>query len=133
MSFCTDAVSITTRSAEEVFEDYLRLRMAGSLEEDPRRNYAEDVILLTVNSNARGHDAIRMSARRLREQLPNARYEFLAKRVNGPYVLLIWRGWSSRFDATEGADSFDIRNGKIRFQSSHYRLEDPRAPNPSAS
>jgi hypothetical protein len=49
------------------------------------------------------------------------------------YVLLIWRGWSSRFDATEGADSFVIRDGKIRFQSIHYRLEDPRAPSPSPS
>ena len=133
MSFCTDAGSITTRSAEEVFEDHLRLRMAGGLEEDIRRNYAEDVVLLTVNSNARGHDAIRMSAQRLRDQLPDARYEFLAKQINGPWVLLIWRGWSSRFNATEGADSFDIRNGKIRFQSIHYRLEDPWAPSPSAS
>jgi hypothetical protein len=133
MSICTDAVSITTRSAEEVFKDHLRLRVAGSLEEDLRRNYADDVVLLTVNSNARGHDAIRMSARRLREQLPDARYEFLAKQVNGPYVLLIWRGWSSRFNATEGADSFVIRDGKIRFQSIHYRLEEPRVPSPSAS
>jgi hypothetical protein len=133
MSFCTDAVSTTPRSAEEVFEDHLRLRMTGSLEEDLRRNYAEDVVLLTVNSNARGHDAIRMSARRLREQLPDARYEFLAKQVNGPYVLLIWRGWSSRFNATEGADSFDIRNGKIRLQSIHYRLENPRVLSSSSS
>jgi hypothetical protein len=133
MSFCTDAVSTTTRSAEEVFEDHLRLRMAGSLEEDLRRNYAEDVVLLTVNSNAHGHDAIRMSARWLREQLPDARYGFSAKQVNGPYVLLIWRGWSSRCNATEGADSFVIRNGKIQFQSIHYRLENPRAPSPPAS
>ena len=125
-------MGITTRSVEEVFEDHLSLRMAGSLEEDLRRNYAEDVVLLTVNSNAHGHDAIRMSAQRLRDQLPDARYEFLAKQINGPWVLLIWRGWSSRFNATEGADSFDIRNGKIRFQSIHYWLGDPWAPSPSA-
>ena len=133
MSFCNDAGSITTRSAEEVFENHLRLWVAGSLEEDLRHNYAEDVVLLTVNSNARGHDAIRMSARRIQEQLPDARYEFLAKQIDGPWVLLIWRGWSSRFKAAEGADSLDIRNGKIRFQSIHYRLEDPWAPSPSAS
>ncbi len=75
---------LRARSAEEVFQDHLRLRMAGSLEEDLRRNYAEDVVLLTVNSNPHGHDAIRMSARRLREQLPDARYEFLARQVNAP-------------------------------------------------
>jgi hypothetical protein len=70
-----------------------------------------------------------MSARRLRD----ARYEILAKRVNGPYVLLIWQGCSSRFNAAEGADSIVIRDGKIRFQSIHTRLEDPRAPSPSVS
>jgi hypothetical protein len=133
MSSFTDAVSIMTRSAEGVFEDHLRLRMAGRLEEDLRRNYSEDVVLLTVNSNAGGHDAIRMSGRRLREELLDTRYEFLAKRVNGPYVLLIWRSWSSPFNASEGADSFVIWDGKIRFQSIHYRLEDPSAPSPSAS
>jgi hypothetical protein len=124
---------LRARSAEEVFEEHLRLRVTGNLEEDLRRNYAEDVVLLTVNSNARGHDALRMSARRLRDQLPDARYEFLAKQVNGPYVLLIWRGLSSRFNATEGADSFVIRDGKIRFQSIHYRLEATRAPSLPAS
>lgn len=129
----TSPADLGARPAEEVFEEHLRLRVMGNLEEDLRRNYAEDVVLLTVNSNARGHDAIRMSARRLRDQLPDARYEFLAKQVNGPYVLLIWRGWSSRFNAAGGADSFVIRDGKIRFQSIHYRLENPRAPSPSPS
>jgi SnoaL-like domain len=125
MSSYTDTVSITTRSAEEVFEDHLRLRVAGKVEEDLRRNYAEDVVLLTVNSNARGHDAIRMSARRLRDQLPDGRFEFLSKQVNGPYALLIWEGQSSRFNAVAGADSFMIRDGKIQFQSIHYRLDHP--------
>lgn len=50
------------RLTEEVFEDHLRLRIENRLEEDLARNYAEDVVLLTVNSNACGHDAIRMSA-----------------------------------------------------------------------
>lgn len=39
------------RSAEEVFEDHLRLRAAGDIEEDLRANYAVDVVLLTANSN----------------------------------------------------------------------------------
>jgi hypothetical protein len=124
MSSYTDSVSIT-RSAQDVFEDHLRLRVVGRVEEDLRRNYAEDVVLLTVNSNALGHDAIRMSARRLHDQLPDGRFEFLSKQVNGPYALLIWEGQSSRFNAMEGADSFVIRDGKIRFQSIHYRLDNP--------
>ena len=37
-----------TRPAAEVFEDHLRQRLAGELEADLERNYAEDVVLLTV-------------------------------------------------------------------------------------
>jgi hypothetical protein len=110
------------RTPVDVFEDHLRLRLEGKLEEDLRRNYSEDVLLLTVNSNARGHDAIRMSAERLSRQLPQARFHIAARQVNGPYALLIWSARSARFDAVEGADSFVIENGKIVFQSIHYGL-----------
>ncbi len=110
------------RTPEEVFEDHLRLRLEGKLEEDLRRNYSEDVLLLTVNSTARGHDAIRMSAERLNQQLPNARFNIAAKKVIGRYALLVWSAKSARFDAVEGADSFVIEKGKIVFQSIHYGL-----------
>lgn len=59
------------RSAAEVFEDHLRLRLDGELETDLRRNYAEDVVRLTVNSCFIGHDGMRRSAKRLAEQLPD--------------------------------------------------------------
>ena len=71
----------TARGTHEVFEDHLRLRLENRLEDDLARNYAEDVILLTVNSNACGHDAIRMSARRLANQLPEPKFELVAKQV----------------------------------------------------
>lgn len=101
----------TTRA---VLEDHLRLRLDWNVETDLRRNYARDVILLTSNSNARGHDAIRMSARRLAAQLPDARFEFQTKQVHGPFALLIWRVWSWRCLAIAGADSFLITDGLIR-------------------
>ena len=110
------------RTPQEVFEDHLRLRLEGKLEEDLRRNYSEDVLLLTVNSNARGHDAIRMSAERLSQQLPQAQFNIAARKVSGPFALLIWSARSGRLDAVEGADSFVIENGKIVFQSIHYGL-----------
>lgn len=110
------------RSPDEVFEDHLRLRLEGNLEEDLRRNYSKDVVLLTVNSKAKGHDALRISAARLTEQLPGAEFRVVAKQVDGPYALLIWSARSARFDAVEGADSFVIENGRIVFQSIHYGL-----------
>lgn len=113
---------LSTRSAQQVFEDHLRLRLQGRLEEDLARNYAADVILLTVNSNDCGHDALRNSARRLRDQLPGAKFELIKKQVRERYALLIWRASSERFDAADGADTFFIQDGLIRLQTIHYRL-----------
>lgn len=110
------------RSTCEVLDSHLRLRLGGDLERDLIENYADDVVLLTLNSNMRGHEAIRASAARLKEQLPNASFEFVAKQVSGPYALLIWRATSQNCDALEGADSFVMEAGKIVFQSVHYKL-----------
>ena len=117
----TGSTAVTPR---EIFEDHLRLRVEGDLEEDLRRNYSKDVVLLTSNSDFVGHDGIRVSAARLDEQLPDASFTFLSKRVHGPYAFLIWEGRSSHLDATSGADSFVIENDKIVFQSIHYALAD---------
>lgn len=111
------------RSTIETSENHLRRRCEGELELDLLENYAEDVVLLTANSSLTGHQAIRTSASRLREQLPGARFEFLSKQVNGPYALLIWRATSCRYEAVAGADSFLVRDGRIVFQSVHYKLE----------
>ncbi len=113
------------RGTEEVFEDHLRLRLDGRLEDDLRHNYSEDVVLLTSNSNRRGHDALRISAKRLSEQLPGADYEFIAKQVNGPYALLVWSAKSDGCTVRVGADSFVIEGGKIVMQTIHYGLLPP--------
>lgn len=118
------AAQFRSRRAEEVFEDHLRLRLEGRLEEDITRNYARDVVLLTSNSNACGHDAIRISARRLAEQLPQAKFEIIEKQLNGRFALLIWRASSDHHDAVDGADSFVIEDGLIQLQTIHYRLLD---------
>ncbi|YCI06366.1 nuclear transport factor 2 family protein (plasmid) [Ensifer sp. D2-11] len=107
------------RSTSEVFDSHLNLRIDRDLERDLVENYSEDVVLLTLNSNMSGHEAIRASAARLGEQLPGAKFEIVAKQVSGPYALLIWRATSQRFDAVEGADSFVVKAGKIVFQSIH--------------
>lgn len=116
------STELSARSAGQVFEDHLRLRIAGDLEEDLIRNYARDVVLLTTNSNACGHEAIRVSAGRLREQLPGARFDLVQKQVRERFALLIWRARSDRFNAVDGSDSFVIEGGLIRLQTIHYRL-----------
>ncbi len=64
-----DMTDSNSRSTEEVLEDHLAKRRKRLLEDDLATNYADSVALLTVNSNAVGHDAIRYSAARLAEQL----------------------------------------------------------------
>lgn len=110
------------RTTEQVLDDHLERRVIGDLETDLRRNYADDIVLLTCNSEYVGHDGIRTSAARLREQLPDVRYEFIAKKVHGPYALLVWRADSHRFRAIEGSDTFVIQDGKIKLQTVHYGL-----------
>jgi hypothetical protein len=74
---------MSIRAAAEVFEDHLRLRVAGELEEDLRRNYADDVTLLCEYGALHGRDALRESAERLGLQLPDAQFEFTAQHVAG--------------------------------------------------
>jgi hypothetical protein len=111
------------RSTQAVFEDHLRLRVAGDLEEDLRRNYADDVVLICEFGVLHGRDAIRESAGRLGMQLPDARFEFTAKHVEGEYAFLIWKASSPKFQVEDGADSFVIRDGRIIMQAIYYRLQ----------
>lgn len=115
-------IDLATRSAAAVLEDHLRLRAMGNLDADLRRNYDERVLLLTSNSILRGHDAIRASAGRLGLQLPNARFDFIARQVADEFAFLVWEARSDRWQVRCGADSFHIVGGKIRMQTIHYRL-----------
>lgn len=110
------------RSPREVFESHLENRVRGRLDEDLAENYAEDVVLLTQNSQVRGTAAMRVSADRLAGQIPDAEFVFEAKKVEGPYAFLVWRASSPTHRVECGADSFLIRDGRIVMQTIHYRL-----------
>lgn len=110
------------RSTREVFEAHLDNRIRGRLDEDLEENYAEDVVLLTQNSQVRGVGGMRVSADRLASQLPGAEFVFEARKVEGPYAFLVWRAASPTHRVECGADSFLIRDGRIVMQTIHYRL-----------
>lgn len=113
---------MSIRSTAEVFEEHLRLRVKWDLEEDLRRNYVHEVLLMCNFGVLRGHASIRDSARRLGLQLPGARFEFITKQVADEYAFLEWRAESESFRVEDGADSFVIRDGKIIMQTIRYRL-----------
>lgn len=118
---------MAARSAREVLEDHLNLRRQGDLETDLRRNYSEDIVLLCSEGKLRGYDGVRESARRLREQVPNGRYEYLTVLVEGEFGFLEWSAQSDETLIRDGADSYLIRDGRIVAQSIHYRVIDQPA------
>jgi hypothetical protein len=111
------------RSPREVLDDHLRLRAEGDLETDLARNYAPDVVVLCSYGALRGLDAMRRSATDLKEQLPNARFDYKLHEVEGEYCYLLWSAESDTCRVPEGADSYVMRNGRIVMQSIYYRLE----------
>lgn len=47
------------RTAKEVLDDHLNLSKNGTIKEDLKRNYAENVILLTTHGTYKGHEGLK--------------------------------------------------------------------------
>jgi hypothetical protein len=82
--------STSSRSAQEVFEDHLRQGEHGSVEDDLARNYAEDVVVLCSRGVYRGHEGVRHMAQILRDELPDATFEYRTRLVEGEVAFLEW-------------------------------------------
>ena len=111
------------RSAPEVFEDHLEQRKQGDLETDLRRNYDEDVVVLTARGVLRGHDGVRQSAALLYEAIRNAdRYEYESARCDDRVALLEWNATGRSSSIRDGVDSYLIEGGRIVAQTIHYTV-----------
>ena len=110
------------RTVEQVFDDHLRLAADGDVEADIRRNFADDVVLLTGIGIVRGHDGVRRSRAALRADLGEGAFEYLTRLVDGECAFLEWRARSDVVEIDDGADSFVIRDGRIRVQTIHYTV-----------
>ena len=78
--------------------------------------------MLTCSGIFRGHEGLRQSHQVLLESLPDAKVECFNKLIDGDSAFLEWRAKNHSVQVTEGADSFVIRDGKIVFQSIHYKV-----------
>ena len=110
------------RSAKEVLDDHLRESQGESVEEDRARNYVEDLVVLTGRGVYRGHDGLQQLARRLREEIPNARFEYRTRLVEGELAFLEWEARGDGAQVQDGADSYLIRDGRIVAQTIHYTV-----------
>ncbi len=108
------------RSAEEVLQSHLALRQRKALEEDIELNYAPHVVLLTHEGVLHGHEGVRESGHLLHRQLPDGEYEYHNLLINGDVGFLEWTGRGRGSDVCDGADSYEVRDGKIVAQTIHY-------------
>lgn len=117
-----DQNKLDSRSVREVIEDHIRLQVSGQLDEDLRRNYAADALLLTETGPHRGHAALRHHGGRLYRQGPGAYYEIASLQVQDSYALLVWKAGSSDYAVDCAADTFFVMDGRIRMQTSHAQF-----------
>jgi hypothetical protein len=78
--------------------------------------------MLTCSGIFRGHQGLRHSHQVLERSLPDAKIECFNKLTEGEFAVLEWRAKNHSVEVKEGMDSFIIRDGKIVFQSIHYKV-----------
>jgi hypothetical protein len=122
---------LSTRTAQEVLDDHLKLdEHFGAeedwrriVEEDIRRNGSEDIVILINRGTFRGHDGVRELARMLGEELPEHRsFEYTYRAVEGRMAFLEWAYEDASVRVRDGADSYLIEDGKILAQTIHYTV-----------
>lgn len=111
------------RSAEEVFEDHLRLAGEHRFDEDIERNVSPHCVILERRGIFRGREGARELARLLEEELGPAPYVYTLRLVEGRFAFLEWTADAAHARVRDGADSFVIEDGWIVAQTIHYTVE----------
>lgn len=114
------------RSAKAVLASHLKLAETWQFEEDLARNFDPDIVLLTGYGLFRGFDGVREKVRLLFGQLPNGRWRYHTVMVEGEMGFLEWSAEADNGARVEdGADSYLIRDGRIRAMTIHYTVLPP--------
>lgn len=119
-----NAQQTDTRSPRAVLLDHLEAARSGgaSFEDDMRRNYAEEVVVLGDYGVHRGYAGMHDLDRLLQQQVPNARFSYLDVQVDGELGFLRWTAEGDGAWIEDGADSYLIRDGRIVGQTIHYTV-----------
>jgi hypothetical protein len=89
----------STRTAQEVLDDHLKLdEHFGAeegwrriVEEDIRRNVSEDIVILIYCGTFRGHEGVRELPKMLSEELPeHCAFEYTYRAVEGRMAFMEW-------------------------------------------
>ena len=122
---------LSSRTARQVLDDHLDMAnnwgdepFERILEEELRRNVAEDIVILINRGVFRGHEGVKQLAWMLAEELPErSKFGYTHVAAEGRMAFLEWTYEDSRVRVRDGADSYLIEDGKIVAQTIHYTVE----------
>lgn len=114
---------IPERTTEDVLDEHLDLRRRGDLEADLRRNYAEDVVLMTTHGSFRGHDGVRESNAMFMQAFAQADTRVERRATTGELAVIRWSARPDPAVVVSGEETLLIRNGKIVIQTIQVDLE----------
>lgn len=118
----------TDAATASIFADHLARARRGDVEGDIAANFAPDCVVLTTYGRFDGHAGARAAAALLARQLPDGAYEYLQCTVSGEIAFLEWTGAGRGAVIRDGADTFLIRDGRIRIMTIHYTVQPTDAP-----
>lgn len=114
---------MSERTAGEVLRDHLDLAQRGDVETDIARNFAADCVLMTSYGTFRDHAGVRQAAALLARQMGPGGYNYIRQDWYEELAFLEWTADTDRASIPDGADSYWIRDGKIRAMTIHYSVE----------
>ncbi|RYG39906.1 MAG: nuclear transport factor 2 family protein [Chitinophagaceae bacterium] len=106
------------QSAETVFQHHIQALLENDLEE-LLKDYTEDSVLLTPSDSLKGITAISNFYSWAISALPKGQtqLELLQQFIVDDKVFIVWKAESPFVSIPIGGDTFDIKSGKIVFQS----------------
>ena len=110
------------RSTRAVLQDHLALAQNGGLEDDIQRNFDPEWVLMTSYGTFRGHAGVRDAAHLLERQMGSGGYNYLRREWHEELAFLEWTVDNDRVSIPDGADSYWIRDGRIRAMTIHYTV-----------
>jgi len=112
------------RTTQEVLEDHLDLAQDNDVDTDIDRNFDPDCVLMTSFGDFCGHAGVREAAELLARQIGPAKYDCTNQRWHEELAFLEWKADTDKASISDGADSYWIRNGRIRAMTIHYSVQD---------
>lgn len=111
---------LSERTSAEVLQDHVELRELGELEEDLRRNYHPEVLVLTGRRVFKGHDGVRESAALLAKAVDPESYRFRTLVIGDRMGFAELTASGEDVEIRDGVDSYLVEDGLIKAQTIYY-------------